>query len=94
MACSNTKDCYSTADPSGVSIVDGVIDNLKKKGYETREIDDILLDRPRRIYEVKKEASKLVEYVYIIWGNGTGTRILTLRERVDNWDRLVTLAKL
>ena len=94
MACGSTKDCYSTADTTGVSVADTVIANLKKKGYEIRERADISLDQPMKIYEVKKEASKPVEYLHIIWGNGKGTRTLILSKRVDDWDQLAAIAKL
>ena len=94
VTCSDVKDCYSTTDPTGASVAKTIGANLEKEGYEIKEIDDILLDRPRKIYEVKKGASKPAEYIYIIWGNGTGTRTLTLSKRVDNWDELVAIAKL
>ena len=94
VACSNTKDCYSSTDTTGVSVADTVIANLKKKGYQIKERPDISLDQPMKIYEVQKEASKPLEYLHIIWGNGKGTRTLILSKRVDNWDELAAIAKL
>ena len=95
MPCSNTKDCYSTTDPTGVSVADMVIANLKKKGHQVTEVTDISLEHPRmKIYEVKKEASKPTEYLHIVWGNGTGTRTLMLAKKVDDWNELASIAKL
>ena len=94
VACGKTQDCYSTADTTGVSVADQVIANLNKKGYDTKERSDLTLDQPMKIYEVRKDANKPIEYLHIIWGNGKGTRTLMLSRRVDDWNELAVIAKL
>ena len=94
VACSNVKDCYSTADTTGVSVADKVIANFNKKGYDTKERADLRLDQPMKIYEIRKDSNKTVEYLHIIWGRGTGTRTLILTKIVDDWSELAAIALL
>jgi|GEM_PF-3458049 len=47
-----------------------------------------------KIYEVRKDPKKPVEYLHIIWGNGTGTRTLKLTKIVNNWSELAAIARL
>ena len=94
VACTNTKDCYSTDNTTGVSVADQVIANLNKQGYNTKERADLTSDYPMKIYEVRKDPKKPVEYLHIIWGNGTGTRTLKLTKMVNNWSELAAIAQL
>ena len=94
VACSNTKDCYSTDDTTGVPVAAQAIPNLNKKGYDTKERADLTLDESMKIYEIRKDPKKPVEYLHIIWGNGTGTRTLVLPKIVNNWSELSVIARL
>ena len=94
VACTNTKDCYSTDDTTGVSVADQVIANLNKQGYNTKERADLTLDQPMKIYELRKDPKRPVEYLHIIWGNGKGTRTLTLAKKVVDWNELAAIAQL
>ena len=94
MACSDVKDCYSTTDTNGRSVAETNVAKLEKEGYKIRQLDDIPSDYGMKIYEMRKEAGKPVEYLHIIWGNGKGTRTLMLPERIDNWEQLSVIAKL
>ena len=94
VACPKTQNCYSTADTTGVTVADQVITNLNKKGYNTKERADLTFDQPMKIYEIQKDPQKPVEYLHIIWGNGKGTRTLTLTRTVVDWDELAAIAQL